>query len=101
MLVVLLESLSFAFYRKRKYQNNLRRHQTKKFWFQFNDNLENHCLDLKDYDNALKVTQDVDYIFNFACNMGGMGFIENNKARMHDISFSKYQFIKSCQRKQL
>ena len=64
-------SLSFAFYRKRKYQNNLRRHQTKNFWFQFNDNLENHCLDLKDYDNALKVTQDVDYIFNFACNMGG------------------------------
>ena len=28
----------------------------------------------------LKVTQGVDYIFNFACNMGGMGFIENNKA---------------------
>ena len=52
----------------------------KNFWFQFNDNLENHCLDLKDYDNTLKVTQNVDYIFNFACNMGGMGFIENNKA---------------------
>ena len=52
----------------------------KNFWFQFDDNLENHCLDLKDYNNTLKVTQNVDYIFNFACNMGGMGFIENNKA---------------------
>ena len=28
----------------------------------------------------LKITRNVDYIFNFACNMGGMGFIENNKA---------------------
>ena len=45
----------------------------KNFWFQFDDNLENHCLDLKDYNNTLKVTQNVDYIFNFACNMGGGG----------------------------
>jgi nucleoside-diphosphate-sugar epimerase len=35
---------------------------------------------MKDYDNCLKVTKGVDYIFNMACNMGGMGFIENNKA---------------------
>ena len=38
----------------------------KNFWFQFNEDLENFCLDLKDYDSALKVTQNVDYIFNFA-----------------------------------
>ena len=37
-------------------------------------------MDLKDYNNTLKITKNVDYIFNFACNMGGMGFIENNKA---------------------
>ena len=35
---------------------------------------------MKDYDNCLKITKGVDYIFNMACNMGGMGFIENNKA---------------------
>ena len=52
----------------------------KDFWFQINNDLDNYSLDLKDYDNALKVTKGVDYIFNFACNMGGMGFIENNKA---------------------
>ncbi len=52
----------------------------KDFWFQYNDEIENYSLDLKDYQNALKVTEGVDYIFNFACNMGGMGFIENNKA---------------------
>ena len=52
----------------------------KEFWFQINSDLKNHSLDLKDYDNTLKMTDGVDYIFNFACNMGGMGFIENNKA---------------------
>ena len=52
----------------------------KEYWFQNFDNAKNFSLDLKDYDNTLKVCNDVDYIFNFACNMGGMGFIENNKA---------------------
>ncbi len=52
----------------------------KDFWFQIDENLKNYSLDLKDYENTLKVTDKVDYIYNFACNMGGMGFIENNKA---------------------
>jgi len=50
------------------------------YWFQFFDHLENFSLDLKEYENCLKVTNKVDYIYNMACNMGGMGFIENNKA---------------------
>ena len=50
------------------------------YWFQIFDNSKNYSLDLKEFDNTLKVTQGADYIFNFACNMGGMGFIENNKA---------------------
>ena len=50
------------------------------YWFQIFDDAENHSLDLKDYNNTIKVTEGVDYIFNLACNMGGMGFIENNKA---------------------
>ena len=52
----------------------------KEYWFQNFDNAKNFSLDLKDYDNTLKVCDGIDYIFNFACNMGGMGFIENNKA---------------------
>tara|TARA_B100001540_G_scaffold313519_1_gene336604 strand:- start:4537 stop:5535 length:999 start_codon:yes stop_codon:yes gene_type:complete len=52
----------------------------KEFWFQLFDNTKNFSLDLKEYENCLKVTKDVDYIYNMACNMGGMGFIENNKA---------------------
>ena len=50
------------------------------YWFQKFDNAKNFTLDLKSFDNSLKVTEGVDYIYNFACNMGGMGFIENNKA---------------------
>ena len=52
----------------------------KEYWFQYFEDLDNHSLDLKDYQNTLRVTEDVDYVFNLACNMGGMGFIENNKA---------------------
>ena len=52
----------------------------KEYWFQIFDEAENHSLDLKEYENTIKVTKNIDYIFNFACNMGGMGFIENNKA---------------------
>ncbi len=49
-------------------------------WFQSFSECKNFSFDLKSYDNCLKVTDRVDYIYNFACNMGGMGFIENNKA---------------------
>ena len=50
------------------------------FWFQSFDKCKNFSLDLKEYENCLKVSEGVDFIYNMACNMGGMGFIENNKA---------------------
>ena len=49
-------------------------------WFQFFEQCKNYSLDLKDYNSCLTVSKNIDYIFNMACNMGGMGFIENNKA---------------------
>lgn len=49
-------------------------------WFQIFDLNKNFSLDLRDYTNCLEVTKGVDFIYNMACNMGGMGFIENNKA---------------------
>ena len=52
----------------------------KEYWFQLFDEAENFSLDLKEFENCLKVSNSVDYIYNMACNMGGMGFIENNKA---------------------
>ena len=50
------------------------------YWFQYYDECENFSFDLKSYDNCLKATKGVEFIYNMACNMGGMGFIENNKA---------------------
>ena len=48
--------------------------------------------------NCLKVTAGVDYIYNI-CNMGGMGFIENNKG-VHVVCFDKYKLIESLYFKQ-
>jgi len=53
----------------------------KEYWFQDFDEAENYySADMKDIINCRKVTPNVNYVFNMACNMGGMGFIENNKA---------------------
>ena len=53
----------------------------KEYWFQDFDAVENYySTDMKDISNCRKVTKNIDYVFNMACNMGGMGFIENNKA---------------------
>ena len=53
----------------------------KEYWFQDFDTVENHySMDMKEINNCRKVTKNIHYVFNMACNMGGMGFIENNKA---------------------
>ena len=53
----------------------------KEYWFQDFDIVKNYYeTDMKISDNCIKLTKNIDYIFNMACNMGGMGFIENNKA---------------------
>ncbi len=53
----------------------------KEYWFQDFEEAKNFSsMDMKDISNCRKVTKDIDYVFNMACNMGGMGFIENNKA---------------------
>ena len=49
-------------------------------WYQVSKDVENLSLDLKDKDNCLKTAEDANVIFQLAADMGGMGFIENNKA---------------------
>ena len=48
-------------------------------WYHYDIDLDNRCLDLNNYDACLEATKNVDYVFHFACNMGGMGFIEHHK----------------------
>ena len=49
-------------------------------WFQKFEKCQNISLDMKILNNCQKMTQNMDYVLNLACNMGGIGFIENNKA---------------------
>jgi len=49
-------------------------------WYQKFDNVENFILDLNEKQNCEVTARGATDIFNLAANMGGMGFIENNKA---------------------
>ena len=49
-------------------------------WYQLSGDAENHVLDMSIKENCFRMVDGVDEVINMACNMGGMGFIENNKA---------------------
>jgi GDP-D-mannose 3', 5'-epimerase len=68
----------------------------KELWFQYFDECENYSLDLKEYENCLKVSKNIDYVFNMACNMGGMGFIENNKAECMLSVLVNTNLLRAC-----
>jgi GDP-D-mannose 3',5'-epimerase len=65
-------------------------------WFQVFDTCLNFSLDLKDYKNCLKVSENIDFIYNMACNMGGMGFIENNKAECMLSVLINTNLLRAC-----
>src|SRR6202044_586849 len=49
-------------------------------WYQVTDGVENLSLDLKDKENCMIAADGVSLVYQLAADMGGMGFIENNKA---------------------
>jgi GDP-D-mannose 3',5'-epimerase len=49
-------------------------------WHQFHDHADNRVLNLEEKGACKEAAEACDTIYNFACNMGGMGFIENNRA---------------------
>src|SRR5712671_3158131 len=49
-------------------------------WFQMFPEAENLELDLRDKESCERAVAGVDLVYNLAADMGGMGFIENNKA---------------------
>ena len=49
-------------------------------WYQIPEGVEAHQLDLSVLENCREAVRDVDVVYNLAADMGGMGFIENNKA---------------------
>jgi GDP-D-mannose 3', 5'-epimerase len=48
-------------------------------WFQRVDGVENISLDLKKIHNCVTATKGAEHVYQLAAEMGGMGFIENNK----------------------
>ncbi|MEM7395128.1 MAG: NAD-dependent epimerase/dehydratase family protein [Verrucomicrobiota bacterium] len=49
-------------------------------WYQVFDDVENLQLDLQELDLCRKAADGMNVVYNLAADMGGMGFIENNKA---------------------
>jgi GDP-D-mannose 3',5'-epimerase len=49
-------------------------------WYQVVGGVENLALDLKDKNSCMRAAEGVDLVYQLAADMGGMGFIENNKA---------------------
>ena len=49
-------------------------------WYQINEGAENIVANLEEKEACFSTTEGCDEVYNLACNMGGMGFIENNKA---------------------
>jgi nucleoside-diphosphate-sugar epimerase len=56
-------------------------------------------LDLRRWDSALEATRDVSEVYNLAANMGGIGFIEHNKAViMHDNVLINIHMLEAARR---
>jgi GDP-D-mannose 3',5'-epimerase len=49
-------------------------------WYQTSGDVENLSLDLQDKNSCLRAATGTEVVFQLAADMGGMGFIENNKA---------------------
>ena len=65
-------------------------------WFQLHDECKNFSLDLKETENCEQVINGAEYVYNMACNMGGMGFIENNKADCMLSVLINTNLLRSC-----
>ncbi len=52
----------------------------RKDWYQFHAESDNRILDLRLQEQCDSAVEGVDIVYNLAADMGGMGFIENNKA---------------------
>lgn len=67
-------------------------------WFQKHDNAQNISLDLKVLENCEKATEGQDYVINMACNMGGIGFIEWNKAKCMISVLINTHMLMACEK---
>ena len=86
------------YYVKKGYRVSTVDLKSKKLWFQKNSKIENIKADCRDPIVCDRLTRGVDYVFNLACDMGGMGFIENNKALCMLSSVININLLKSSKK---
>ncbi len=67
-------------------------------WFQKHPESDNISLDLKILENCETVVKDSDYVINMACNMGGIGFIEWNKAKCMISVLINTHMLMACEK---
>src|SRR5436190_15483211 len=49
-------------------------------WYQWFDDVDNLIMDLQEKESCYRAVENQTWVYNLAADMGGMGFIENNKA---------------------
>ena len=49
-------------------------------WYQWFDDVDNQIMDLQEKESCYRAVEGQTWVFNLAADMGGMGFIENNRA---------------------
>ena len=67
-------------------------------WYQRHDDSNNLSLDLKVLENCEAVVEDQEYVINMACNMGGIGFIEWNKAKCMISVLINTHMLMACEK---
>ena len=65
-------------------------------WFQKFNEAQNISIDLQILSNCEKVIEGQDFVINMACNMGGIGFIEWNKAKCMLSVLINTHMLMSC-----
>ena len=86
------------FYSKKGYKIISVDLKKKNLWFQINPSAKSIVADCRDPIVCDKIVKGVDYVFNLACDMGGMGFIENNKALCMLSSVININLLKSAKK---
>ena len=89
------------FYHKKGFKVTCVDLKKKSLWFQINPKIKNIVADCRDPLVCDRITKNIDYVFNLACDMGGMGFIENNKALCMLSSVININLLKSSKKNRI
>ena len=90
-----------SFYYKKGFDIYCADLKQKSKWFQLNPKINNIVADCRDPIVCDRITKKMDYVFNLACDMGGMGFIEYNKALCMLSSVININLLKSSKKNKI